>query len=147
MNEEDTNTQNGTPDEACCCDHDPAPVPATREELKAAIDLIFDLVGRYAGRVAVLAFLEDEEDDSTDQRFRATDATFASEGKNTKCFNWVGACGYMIKANECFSGNAKAIGEGCRLFLEQQDKERRRTRCNPLAALMKMAACREEDED
>lgn len=67
---------------------------------------------------------------------------------NTKVYGWTGACGYLLKANECFEGNVKTMGEGVRLFLEQQQKEKMKRGMNPIAAMLGIAGCRcEECED
>lgn len=139
---EEKNTQTCTPDEAC---NNPAAEQAlvTEEELQKAIDHVVDLVGRYDGRVVVAAFIEG--DNTTRRIFRASDAVFASEGRNTKIYAWIGACGYFLRANECFERNAKAMGEGVRLFLEDQQKERMKEQMNPIAAMLGIAGCECEE--
>lgn len=141
-NTEENNTQTCTPDEAYC--HPTAEqAPVTKEELKKAIDHVMDLVGRYDGHVAVAAILEDEE--KIRRIFRASDALFVSDGANTKVYAWTGACGYLLKANECFDSNAKTIGEGVRLFLEAQRKEKMKDRMNPIAAMLGISGCECEE--
>lgn len=139
---EEKNMQNCTPDEAC---NNPAAeqAPVTKEELRKAIDHVIDLVGRYDSRVAVAAFIEEENKNR--RIFRASDAVFASEGRNTKIYAWIGACGYFLRANECFERNAKAMGEGVRLFLEDQQKERMKEQMNPIAAMLGIAGCECEE--
>lgn len=146
---EEKNTQPCTPDEACCCDASAsAPAPSTREEISAALDNLVDLIKRYNGRVIVSAFLEDTEERKTYRLFEAADAVFQSEGMNTKVYGWTGACGYLLKANECFDRNAKTMGEGVRLFLEQQQKEKMKRQMNPIAAMLGFTGCVcEECED
>ena len=139
---EEKNTQNCTLDEACCCPG-AEQAPVTKEELQKAIDHVVDLVGRYDGRVVVATFIEG--DDTTRQIFRASDAVFASEGRSTKIYAWIGACGYFLRANECFERNAKAMGEGVRLFLEDQQKERMKEQMNPIAAMLGITGCECEE--
>lgn len=146
-NTEENNTQNCTPDEAC---NNPTAeqAPVTKEELNAAIDHLVDLADRYNGRVALAAFLEDKENENTRQVFKASEAVFLSDGKTSKVFSWTGACGYFIKAHECFDKNAKSIGEGVCLFLEGQRREKMRERMNPIAAMLGFTGCGcEECED
>lgn len=135
---EEKNTQTCTPDEAC---NNPAAeqAPVTREELQAAIDHVLDLVGRYRGRAVVAAFIEG--DDKTRRIFKATYDTFESAGANSKVHGWTGICGYLVKAHECLDNNAKTIGEGVRLFLEYQNKERREKIMNPIAAMLGFDGC------
>ena len=141
-NTEEKNTQTCTPDEACYDKSAAEQAPVTKEELQKAIDHVVDLVGRYDGRVVVATFIEG--DDTTRQIFRASDAVFASEGRSTK----IGACGYFLRANECFDGHAKTMGDGVRLFLEQQQKEKMKARMNPIAAMLGITGCEcEECED
>lgn len=145
-NTEEKNTQTCTPDEACCCDAPaPAPAPSTREEISAALDNLIDLIERYNGRVVVSAFFEDTEERKIRHLFKASDAVFQSEGMNTKVYGWTGACGYLLKAGECFDGHAKAIGEGVRLFLEQQQKEKMKRQMNPIAAMLGITGCECEE--
>lgn len=144
-NTEEKNAQSCTPDEAC---NNPAAEQAlvTEEELQKAIDHVVDLVGRYNGRVVVAAFIE--RDNTTRRIFRAANEVFASNGMNTKVYGWTGACGFLLKANECFDCNVKTMGEGVRLFLEQQNKEKMRRGMNPIAAMLGIAGCEcEECED
>ena len=139
---EEKNTQPCTPDEAC---NNPAAEQAlvTKEEHQKAIDHVVDLVGRYDGRVVVAAFIEG--DDTTRRIFRATNEVFASNGMNTKVYRWTGACGFLLKANECFDCNVKTMGEGVRLFLEQQQKEKMKRRMNPIAAMLGIDGCECEE--
>lgn len=144
-NTEEKNAQSCTPDEAC---NNPAAEQAlvTEEELQKAIDHVVDLVGRYNGRVVVAAFIEG--DNTTRRIFRAANEVFASNGMNTKVYGWTGACGFLLKANECFDCNVKTMGEGVRLFLEQQQKTKMKVRMNPIAAMLGIAGCEcEECED
>ncbi|WP_354832441.1 hypothetical protein ABGM91_11400 [Akkermansia muciniphila] len=144
-NTEEKNTQTCTPDEAC---NNPAAEQAlvTEEELQKAIDHVVDLVGRYDGRVVVAAFIEG--DNTTRRIFRVANEVFASNGMNTKIYGWTGACGFLLKANECFDRNAKTMGEGVRLFLEQQQKEKMKRQMNPIAAMLGFTGCVcEECED
>lgn len=149
MQREKEDTKTTKPDEACCCDAPaPAPAPSTREEISAALDNLIDLIERYNGRVVVSAFFEDTEERKIRHLFKASDAVFQSEGMNTKVYGWTGACGYLLKAGECFDGHAKTMGDGVRLFLEQQQKEKMKARMNPIAAMLGIAACEcEECED
>lgn len=140
---EEKNTQNCKPDEACCCNTAAEQAPVTKEELRKAIDHVMDLVGRYDGNVVVAAILGDEG--KLHRIFRASDAVFVSDGANTKVYTWTGACGYLLKANECFDSNAKTIGEGVRLFLEAQRKEKMKDRMNPIAAMLGIAGCECEE--
>ena len=142
MTEEETN-KNVTPDEARCCDIAAEQAPVTKEELRKAIDHVMDLVRRYDGHVAVAVIMEDEE--KINRIFNASDAVFVSEGANTKVYAWTGACGYLLRANECFDHNVKAIGEGVRLFLEAQLKEKMKNRMNPIAAMLGIAGCECEE--
>lgn len=143
-NTEEKNEQPCTPDEACCCDT----AASTKEEINAALDNLIDLIKRYDGRVVVSAFFEDTEERKTLCLFEASDAVFQSEGMNTKVYGWTGACGYLLKAGECFESNVKTMGEGVRLFLEQQQKEKMKGGMNPIAAMLGIAGCRcEECED
>lgn len=143
---EEKNTQPCTPDEAC---NNPAAkqTPVTKKELHAAIDHLLDLVDRYKGRAVVASFVEGS--DKTRRVFSATDDVFTSTDMNTRVYGWTGICGYLTKANDCLENNAKAIGEGVRLFIEQQQKrERMKGRTNPVAAMFGIAGCgREECED
>lgn len=149
MQREKEDTKPTKPDEACCYDAPaPAPAPSTREEISAALDNLIDLIERYNGRVVVSAFFEDTEERKIRHLFKASDAVFQSEGMNTKVYGWTGACGYLLKAGECFDGHAKTMGDGVRLFLEQQQKEKMKARMNPIAAMLGIAACEcEECED
>lgn len=137
------NTQTCTPDEACCCDTAAEQALVTQEELHAAIDRLLDLVGRYKGRAVVAAFIEGS--DKTRRVFRATDDVFASENMNTKVYCWTGICGYLFKAYDCLENNVKAIGEGVRLFLEHQQKEKMKERMNPIAAMLGFKGCECEE--
>lgn len=139
---EEKNTQNCSPDEACC-NTAAEQAPVTKEELRKAIDHVMDLVGCYDGNVAVAAILEDKE--KIHRIFRASNAVFVSDGANTKVYTWTGACGYLLKANECFDSNVKTIGEGVRLFLEAQRKEKIKDRMNPIAAMLGIAGCECEE--
>lgn len=140
---EEKNTQNCKPDEACCCNTAAEQAPVTKEELQKAIDHVVDLVGRYDGRVVVAAFIEG--DDTTRRIFRATDEVFTSNGMNTKVYGWTGACGFLLKATECFDCNVKTMGEGVRLFLEQQQKEKMKRRMNPIDAMLGIDGCECEE--
>lgn len=143
---EEKNTQNCTPDEACCCDTAAEQAPVTQEELNKAIDHLLDLVGRYKGCVVVAAFVKG--DDKTRRAFRSSKDVFASEGEDFEVCAWAGACGYFVKAKECFDCNAKTIGEGIRFFIEFQQKEKMKARMNPIAAMLGIAGCEcEECED
>lgn len=64
---------------------------------------------------------------------------------NFKVYGWTSAFGYLLKANECFDCNVKTMGEGVRLFLEQQNKEKMRRGMNPIAAMLKIAGCECEE--
>lgn len=140
---EEKNTQNCKPDEACCCNTAAEQAPVTKEELRKAIDHVMDLVGRYDGNVVVAAILGDEG--KLHRIFRASNDVFVSDGVNTKVYAWTGACGYLLKANECFDSNVKTIGEGVRLFLEAQRKEKMKDRMNPIAAMLGIAGCECEE--
>lgn len=129
---EEKNTQNCTPDKACCCDT----VVSTKEEINAALDNLIDLIKRYDGRAIFSAFLEDSEERKTRRLLESSSAAFRSEGTNTKVYVWTGAFGFFLKANECFECNVKTMGEGVRLFLEQQQKEKMKRRMNPIAAML-----------
>lgn len=67
---------------------------------------------------------------------------------NFKVYGWTSAFGYLFKAGECFEGNVKTMGEGVRLFLEQQQKTKMKDRMNPIAAMLGISGCKcEECED
>lgn len=138
---EENNAQPCTPDEACCCDT----AASTNEEINAALDNLIDLIKRYDGRVVVSSFFEDTEERKTRRLFEASNAVFQSEGMNTKVYGWTGACGYLLKAGECFDGHAKTMGDGVRLFLEQQQKEKMKRGMNPIAAMLGIAGCECEE--
>lgn len=140
-NTEEKNAQSCTPDEACCCDA----AASTKEEISAALDNLVDLIKRYDGRAIFSAFLEDPEERKTRRLLEFSSAAFQSEGTNTKVYGWTGAFGYFLKANECFEGNVKTMGEGVRLFLEQQQKTKMKDRMNPVAAMLKIAGCECEE--
>lgn len=142
-NTEEKDVQLCTPDEACCCDTAAEQAPVTKEELRKAIDHVMDLVGRYDGNVVVTAILKNEEEIL--RIFRASNAVFVSDGANTTVYTWTGACGYLLKANECFDSNVKTIGEGVRLFLEAQRKEKMKDQMNPIAAMLGIAGCECEE--
>lgn len=137
------NTQNCTPDKACCCDTAAQQAPVTHEELNAAIDHLCDLVGRYKGRAVVTAFVEGS--DKTRRVFEATNDVFVSEGTDTRVYGWTGICGYLTKASDCLENNTKAMGEGVRFFIEQQQKKAMKGRVNPIAAMLGIVGCGCED--
>lgn len=64
---------------------------------------------------------------------------------NTKVYCWTGICGYLFKAYDCLENNVKAIGEGVRLFLEHQQKEKMKERMNPIAAMLGFKGCECEE--
>ena len=117
-NTEEKNAQSCTPDEACCCDT----VASTKEEISAALDNLVDLIKRYDGRAIFSAFLEVPEERKTRHILESSSSVFQSERMNFKVYGWTSAFGYLLKAGECFEGNVKTMGEGVRLFLEQQQK-------------------------
>lgn len=117
-----------------------SPVPSSPEA--ASVGLLPDSDEAQA----IAAFIEG--DNTTRRIFRAANEVFASNGMNTKVYGWTGACGFLLKANECFDCNVKTMGEGVRLFLEQQNKEKMRRGMNPIAAMLGIAGCEcEECED
>lgn len=143
--EKEKNAQNCTPNEACCCD---TAAPSTKEEINAALDNLVDLIKRYDGRAIFSAFLEVPEERKTRRILESSSSVFRSEEMNFKVYGWTGACGYLHKASECFEGNVKTMGEGVRLFLEQQQKEKMKARMNPIAAMLGFTGCEcEECED
>lgn len=119
---EEKNTQPCTPDEACCCDTAAEQAPVTQEELNKAIDHVVDLVGRYDGRVVVAVFIEG--DNTTRRIFRTSNEVFASNGMNTKVYGWTGACGFLLKANECFDCNVKLWEKASVYFLNNSKKRK-----------------------
>lgn len=143
-NTEEKNAQACTPDEACCCDT----VASTKEEISAALDNLVDLIKRYDGRAIFSAFLEVPEERKTRHILEPSSSVFQSERMNFKVYGWTSAFGYLLKAGECFEGNVKTMGEGVRLFLEQQQKTKMKDRMNPIAAMLGISGCEcEECED
>lgn len=146
--EEEKNTQNCTHNEACRNPATFASAPSTMEEISTALDTLIDLVKRYNGRAIFAAFLEDPEERKTRRLLESSSSVFQSERMNFKVYGWTSAFGYLLKAGECFEGNVKTMGEGVRLFLEQQQKTKMKDRMNPIAAMLGIAGCEcEECED
>lgn len=146
--EEEKNTQNCTHNEACRNPATFASAPSTMEEISTALDTLIDLVKRYNGRAIFAAFLEDPEERKTRHILESSSSVFQSERMNFKVYGWTSAFGYLLKAGECFEGNVKTMGEGVRLFLEQQQKTKMKDRMNPIAAMLGIAGCEcEECED
>lgn len=140
-NTEEKNAQSCTPDEACCFDT----VASTKEEISAALDNLVDLIKRYDGRAIFSAFLEVPEERKTRHILESSSSVFQSERMNFKVYGWTSAFGYLLKAGECFEGNVKTMGEGVRLFLEQQQKTKMKDRMNPIAAMLGIAGCECEE--
>ena len=143
--EEEKNTQNCTHNEACRNPATFASAPSTMEEISTALDTLIDMVKRYNGRAIFAAFLEDPEERKTRRLLESSSTAFRSEGTNTKVYGWTGAFGYFLKANECFDCNVNTMGEGVRLFLEQQQKEKMKKRMNPIAAMLGIVGCECEE--
>lgn len=134
------NTDN---EQACSCDE--AMPPSTAEEINAAIDRLVELAKRYTGRLALAAIVDSGE--NLRRTSLVTEATYLSDKTNTEVFSWVGACGYLMQADKCFSRDMGVVSEGCRIFLEEQERRSKKEQENHLKELLKKSFCNGENED
>lgn len=134
------NTDN---EQACSCDE--ATPPSTAEEINAAIDRVVELAKRYPGRLALAAIVDSEG--NLRRTSLVTEATYLSDKRNTEVFSWVGACGYLMQADKCFSRDMRVVSEGCRIFLEEQERRSKKEQEDHLKGVLKKSFCNGENED
>lgn len=131
---EEKNTQNCTPDEACCCDPAPEQAPVTVEMIEEAFERLNNMVNRCQTPVLLHMLIEKGD------RVRGKNATCAAvtEMPGAKGTEWLAARGYLFAAGTCFSGSPEVVSQGVKLAFE---KANRSVGVNPIAAMLGIVGC------
>lgn len=133
-NTEEKNTQNCTPDEACCCDPAPEQAPVTVEMIEEAYSHLSDMVTRC--QTPVLLHILVEHGDRVNSKSATCEAVTEMSGPT--CTEWLAARGYLFASATCFSGNPEVVSQGVKLAFE---KANRSVGVNPIAAILGIAGC------
>ena len=137
---EDNHTQNGTPEEGCCCDT-AEQAPVTVEMIEEAFEYLNNMVNRC--QTPVLAHILIEKGDRVDGKSTTCEAVVEMSGP--KGTEWLAARGYIFASGNCFSGNPETISLGVKLAFKEAH---RRAGLNPIATMHGIAGCEcEECED
>lgn len=140
-NTEEDNTQNCTPDEACCCDPAAEQTPVTVDMIEEAYNLLEELVNQC--KTPVLLHIKIEKGKSVNSRTSTCKAV--TEMIGAKSTEWLAARGYLAASGTCFSGNPETISLGVKLAFKEAH---RRAGLNPIATMHGIAGCEcEECED
>ena len=140
-NTEEDNTQNCTPDEACCCDPAAEQTPVTVDMIEEAYNLLEELVNQC--KTPVLLHIKIEKGKSVNSRTSTCKAV--TEMTGAKSTEWLAARGYLAASGTCFSGNPETISLGVKLAFKEAH---RRAGLNPIATMHGIAGCEcEECED
>lgn len=140
-NTEEDNTQNCTPDEACCCDPAAEQTPVTVDMIEKVYDLLEELVNQC--KTPVLLHIKIEKDKGVNSRTSTCKAV--TEMTGVKSTEWLAARGYLAASGTCFSGNPETISLGVKLAFKEAH---RRAGLNPIATMLGIAGCEcEECED
>ena len=140
-NTEEDNTQNCTPDEACCCDPAAEQTPVTVDMIEKVYDLLEELVNQC--KTPVLLHIKIEKGNGVNSRTSTCKAV--TEMIGAKSTEWLAARGYLAASGTCFSGNPETISLGVKLAFKEAH---RRAGLNPIATMHGIAGCEcEECED
>lgn len=140
-NTEEDNTQNCTPDEACCCDPAAEQTPVTVDMIEKVYDLLEELVNQC--KTPVLLHIKIEKGKGVNSRTSTCKAV--TEMIGAKSTEWLAARGYLAASGTCFSGNPETISLGVKLAFKEAH---RRAGLNPIATMLGIAGCEcEECED
>ena len=140
-NTEEDNTQNCTPDEACCCDPAAEQTPVTVDMIEKVYDLLEELVNQC--KTPVLLHIKIEKGKGVNSRTSTCKAV--TEMIGAKSTEWLAARGYLAASGTCFSGNPETISLGVKLAFKESH---RRAGLNPIATMHGIAGCEcEECED
>lgn len=140
-NTEEDNTQNCTPDEACCCDPAAEQTPVTVDMIEKVYDLLEELVNQC--KTPVLLHIKIEKGKGVNSRTSTCKAV--TEMIGAKSTEWLAARGYLAASGTCFSGNPETISLGVKLAFREAH---RRAGLNPIATMHGIAGCEcEECED
>lgn len=119
-NIEDKTAQNGTPDEACCCDHAAADAaPVTGEMIKEAFERLQDMTKRCETPVILHALIK--LSDSVAQLNVTNDAVTQAVGE--KAIKWMATRGFLLASGACISGDADAVSQGIKFLFDEDKKD------------------------
>ena len=130
---EDNHTQNGTPEEGCCCDT-AEQAPVTVEMIEEAFEYLNNMVNRC--QTPVLAHILIEKGDRVDGKSTTCEAVVEMSGP--KGTEWLAARGYIFASGNCFSGNPETISQGVKLAFKEAHK---RVGTNPIVTVLEIAGC------
>ncbi|MEG3024280.1 MAG: hypothetical protein RR888_09435 [Akkermansia sp.] len=113
MNDDGMNVQ----DDACVCAECVKARRAALDELLLAAERFAELVGRFDGRAAFCALVD--EGDGLSQVFAVAHKALEADG-SLGFLGWVGACGFLLKANDCVEKvMPDVVADGVALFIEK----------------------------
>ena len=137
-NTEEDNTQNCTPDEACCYDPAAEQTPVTVDMIEEAYNLLEELVNQC--KTPVILHIKIEKGESVNSRTSTCKAVTKMAG--AKSTEWLAARGYLEASGTCFSGNPETISLGVKLAFKEAH---RRAGLNPIADMLGIAGCECEE--
>lgn len=123
-NTEEKNTQNYTPDEACCCDPAPEQAPVTVEMIQEAYDRLAELVNQC--KTPVLLYILAQNDLEFHQKISTNDSVIKAPGN--KGIKWNAARGFLFASGNCLAGNPEAVSQGIKYSFEFFQREKSKSR-------------------
>ena len=129
---EEKNTQNCTPEEACCNTTEQAP---TVEMIEEAYNRLEEMVNQC--KTPVLLHIKIEKGERVNSRTSTCKAVTEMAGAQST--EWLAARGYLAASGNCFSGNPEIVSLGVKLAFKDAH---RRVGVNPIAAMLGIAGCK-----
>ena len=111
---EDNHTQNGTPEEGCCCDT-AEQAPVTVEMIEEAFERLRNMVNQC--KTPVLLHMLIEKEGRVSGECGTCEAVVDMSGP--KGTEWIAARGYLFASVTCFSGNPDVVSQGVKLAFER----------------------------
>lgn len=137
-NTEEKNTQNCTPDEACCCDPAPEQAPVTVEMIEEAFERLRNMVNQC--KTPILLHMLIEKEGRVSGESATCEAVVDMSGP--KGTEWLAARGYIFASGDCFSGNPETISQGVKLAFKEAHK---RVGTTPIVTMLKISGCECEE--